>query len=212
MVGQSSQTLGRLTGLGRPLDPSPDEGRSLLRRELLHPRYNDQDLLDRLLNEIQRRISGGINAASNIGALSTFVAMLVLVALLVALGLLLSRAQRTATADNRARAVLTEEVVTAAELRRRAETALSEGRYGESVVEGFRALAVRQVERGRLQDSPGTTAHEVSLALAETYPHQRARVDRSAALFDAVLYGDRSATHGQAVDLLSLDDEMAGVR
>ena len=211
-IGQTAGALGTLLRLDPPLDPSSDEGRSLLRRELLEPRYNDQNLLERLLNAILRRIDGGINAASNIGVLPTFAAMLVLLALLLALGWLASRARRSPTADATTRAVLTDEIVTADQLRRRAEEALAQSRFEDAVVEAFRALAVRQVERGRLEDSPGTTAHEVSVVLAREYPHQRARMDLNANLFDAVLYGDRSATREQALDVLSLDDEMASVR
>ena len=212
-AGQTTGALGTLLRLDPPLDPSSDEGQSLLRRELLEPRYNDQNLLDRLLNAVLRRIDGGINAASNIGALSTFAAMVVLLALVLALGWLASRARRSTTADAAAtRAVLTDEIVTADQLRRRSELALAQGQFEDAVVEAFRALAVRQVERGRLEDSPGTTAHEVSLVLAREYPHQRARMDLNANLFDAVLYGDRSATREQALDVLALDDEMASVR
>ena len=80
------------------------------------------------------------------------------------------------------------------------------------MVDAYRALAVRQVERGRLDDTPGATAHEVARALAAEYPHQRPRVDASAALFDAVLYGDRPASRDQAAGVLALDDELATVR
>ena len=87
--------------------------------------------------------------------------------------------------------------VTAAELRARADAALAEGRHGDAVVDGFRALAVRQVERGRLDDAPGATAHEVAAALGAAYPAAaRPRSTRSAALFERVLYGDRPATPG----------------
>ena len=99
--------------------------------------------------------------------------------------------------------------VTAAQLRARAEAALAEGRYAPALVDGFRALAVRQVERGRLEDLPGATAHEVAAALATAYPEQRVRVDGSALLFDEVLYGDRPATRDQATGVLALDDELA---
>ena len=89
--------------------------------------------------------------------------------------------------------MLTEEVVTAAELRARAERALAEGRFADALVDAFRAVAVRQVERGRIDDLPGATAHEVAGALAEAFPEQRADLDRCAALFDLVLYGGRPA-------------------
>jgi len=108
--------------------------------------------------------------------------------------------------------VFTEETITAAQLRARAEAALADGRTEDAVADGFRALAVRQVERGRLADTPGTTAQEAARALAGEYPGLRARVGGSAELFDAVIYGDRSATRDQAVDVLELDDELKGRR
>ena len=73
--------------------------------------------------------------------------------------------------------MLTDEAITAAELRARAEAALAEGRHEDALVDGFRALAVRQVERGRLDDTPGATAHEVAGVLAREYPDRGPRVD-----------------------------------
>ena len=97
------------------------------------------------------------------------------------------------------------------QLRTRAERALAEGRHADAVVEGFRALTVRQVERGRLDDLPGATAHEVAAALAASHPEARGAVDRTAALFDAVRYGDRPATREQAAEVLALDDALGHV-
>ncbi len=195
-----------------PLDPSPDEARSSLRRELLNPRYHDANLVQRLLSWIERQINEGIARASDVGPLPTLAAMIVVTLLLVGLGLLVSRARRTARTRTPARAVLTDEVLTGAELRARAEAALAEGHHEDALVDAFRALAVRQVERGRLEDSPGATAHEVAVVLAREYPHQRHRVDSSAALFDLVLYGDRPASREQALDVLDLDLELAALR
>ena len=117
---------------------------------------------------------------------------------MAALAWLASRARRTARDRGGERAVLTARDLTADELRARAEAALEAGRYEEAVVEGFRALAVRQVERGRLVDTPGATAHEVADDLAAEYPGHRDRMQAGALLFDQVLYGDRPATREQA--------------
>jgi hypothetical protein len=100
----------------------------------------------------------------------------------------------------------------AAELRRRAESALADGRHSDAVLDAFRAIAVRQVERGRLDDQPGATAHEVAASLATTYPDQGQRVGRGADLFDATLYGARPAVSQDATALLDLDDTLAGTR
>lgn len=204
------------TGVGHrlapPLDPSTGEARSLLRRELLHAEYHDQFLVERIVNAISRRIEQGLTAAAGAPPLTTAAALLVFLLLIGALGWLLSRARRTARAPKAAGPVRGVESVTAAELRARAEAALVQGRHADALVDGFRALTVRQVERGRLDDAPGATAHEVAGVLASAYPHQRSRVDDSALHFDEVRYGDRPATREQAAGVLALDDELAALR
>ena len=192
-----------------PLDPSPDEARSWLRRELLDPEYHQQNVVERLITWLARQIGVGVETA---GLLSTFIAMLIFLLLLGGLVWLLSRLQRDRRTRTAVGPALGHEVVTAAELRARAEAALADGRPEEALVDGFRALAVRQVERGRLEDSPGATAHEVALLLATEYPQHGAAVGDNALLFDMVLYGDRPATTEQATGVLILDDELAGAR
>jgi hypothetical protein len=196
----------------RPLDPSPDEARSLMRRELLNPEYYQDNLIQRLLDWLVRQLDRGISAAVDLPAASAFAAMLIAVLLVGGLVWLVSRAQRTARLPRKAPSVFTDEAITAAQLRARAEAALAAGRTEDAVADGFRALAVRQAERGRLDDTPGTTAQEAARVLAGEYPGYGARVGVSATLFDAVIYGDRSATRDQAVDVLELDDELGARR
>ena len=193
-----------------PLDPSPDDASSLLRRELVHPEYHERDVLQQVLGWIDRLVNGAVDAASRTPPLSTFAAMIAFLLLALGLGWLLSRARRTARAA-RDRAVLPAgRALTAADLRSRAERALAEGRAEDAVVDAFRALAARQVERGLLEDRPGATAHEVAAAVGAAHPDQRPRVDGTAALFDAVRYGDRPASPAQAEGVLELDDVLAG--
>lgn len=191
-----------------PLDTPPDEARAKLRRELLRPEYNEQNLVGRFFDWAQRQVGKGLESASEAPPLSTLAAMVLFVGLVLVLGWLLSQARRTARTPGDERPVLTSEVVTADDLRARAEAALADGRHGDAVVDGFRALTVRQIERGRLTDTPGATAHEVATALGAEFPHLLARVRAAGALFDAVLYGDRPATRDQAGELIALDDEL----
>lgn len=207
--------VGTLVGLvaragATPLDPSGAEARSALRRELVRPEYHQQNVLEQIVAWLLRLVDRGIAAAAQAPPLSAFAAMLVGLLLVVGLGWLLSRARRTARVDTPTGAVLTDETITADQLRARAEAALAEGRPAAAVVDGFRALTVRQVEGGQLDDTPGATAHEVAAALGAIHPVRRDRVDASARLFDAVLYGDRPATADQARAVLGLDDELAG--
>ena len=89
---------------------------------------------------------------------------------------------------------------------------MAEGRHAQAVVDGFRAIATRQIERGQLDDEPGATAHEVAARLAASYPEEGSLVGRSADLFDATLYGDQPATRDDASAVLGLDDTLAGAR
>jgi hypothetical protein len=194
--------------LDPPLGPSGSQAHGELRRELLHPAYHQQNLLQQVISWLARKVGSGLDQASQAPPLSTLMGMLILVALAAALAWLVSRARRTAHEKGEKPALLTDEVVTADELRTRAEAALEAGRFEEAVVDGFRAVAVRQVERGRLSDTPGATAHEVAEALAEEYAAMADRVHESAQVFDEVLYGDRPATGEQARAVLALDDDL----
>ncbi len=191
-----------------PLDPTPDEARSALRRELLKPEYYDDNPIERLITWLRRQLDKGVEAAVDLPPLQTFAAMLLAVLLVGAVAWLVRQARGSARGPRDKQSVLTDEAITAAELRARSEAALADGRHEDALVDGFRALAARQVERGRLDDTPGATAHEVAGVLAREYPDRGTRVDTAAALFDSVLYGDRPATREQALDVLTLDDDL----
>ena len=151
-------------------------------------------------------------AASGTSGVTAFVTLLIGALLLAGLLVVLSRLRRDRRQRVRPPALLPDDRPSAAELRRRAEASLAEGRHQEAVVDAFRALAVRQIERGRLDDQPGATAHEVAARLAASYPQEGSRVGRTADLFDATLYGDRPATRDDASAVLGLDDTLAGAR
>lgn len=195
-----------------PLDPSADQARSLLRRELLRPEYNDQALVTRFLDWLREQLAQGLDAASGSPPLTTLAAMLILVLVVVGLGWLLSRARLGARSGTVDVAVLTEEGLSAHDLRVRAESALTDGSPSAALVDAFRALATRQIERGRIDDLPGATAHELSDALGEAFPPLRDRLVAAGRRFDLVLYGERPATGEQARAVLALDDELIGVR
>lgn len=195
-----------------PLDPTAEEARTLLRRELLRPEYNDQALVARFVEWLRGRLADGVDAAAGSTPLTTLAAMVVLVLLVTALGWLLSRARGSGRGRPADAAVLTEEGLDADDLRARAEAALADGRPAEALVDAFRALALRQIERGRIDDLPGATAHELSGLLGEAFPPLRDRVVEAGRTFDLVLYGERPASDDQARAVLALDDQLVGAR
>lgn len=195
-----------------PLDPTPDEARSAFRRELARPEYHQVDWQQRVQDWLRRLFDDTVGSASDLPPVRTFMLILVVLALVLGIGALLSRVRRTARTRAERGPALTDERLTASELRQRAEAALAEGRAGEALVDAYRALAVRQIERDRIEDLPQATAHELARALGVEFPEHRQRIDHAADLFDAVLYGDRPASREQALGILTLDDELAGRR
>jgi Domain of unknown function (DUF4129) len=201
-----------MLALSPPLDPSGDEGRRLLRDELLKSEYHQQHLWQRLVAWLERLFHGSVRTASGSSWVTVFVTMLLVALLVTGLVLVLSRMSRDRRTRARPAALLSDDRPSAADLRRRAEASLAEGRHEQALVDGFRALATRQIERGRLDDQPGATAHEVAARLAASYPDEGSRVGRSADLFDATMYGARPATREDAAGVLGLDDALAGAR
>jgi hypothetical protein len=197
---------------GPPLVPSGDEGRSLLREELLKKEYHDQHLWQRLMDWLGRLFDRSVGAASGSSPVTVLVTMLVGALLVLGLVLLLTRVRHDRRVRTGAEAVFPDDRPSATELRRRAESALAEGQWGDALLDAFRALTARQIERGVLDDQPGLTAHEVSLRLAATHARFADGVRACADLFDATLYGDRPATRDDAVTVLALDDSLVGVR
>ena len=194
-----------------PLDPRGDDARSQLRRELARPEYHETDLLRRIFEQVQRFFQESVDNAADAPPLATFAAILVALALALALSALVARARRTARGqDDDGRPALGDERVSARELRARADAAFAAARWDDAVVDGFRALAVRQVERDRIEDLPQATAPELARQLGSAFAERRPRIDAAADVLDSVLYGDHPADRDQAVEMLALDDELAG--
>ena len=198
----------------RRLDPvPPHEGADRL-AGIVHERdreRQDDALLTRFVDWLREQLSDGVAAASASPPLTTLAAMLLLVLLVIALGWLLSQARLGARSAADRAGVLADEGLTATELRARAEAALADGRPAAALVDAFRALARRQIERGRIDDRPGATAHELSDVLGAAFPPLRDRLVAAGRSFDVVLYGGRPATVEQVRALLDLDDELVGV-
>jgi hypothetical protein len=195
-----------------PLAPTPEEGRSWLRRELAGPEYHEFDIVERIIRWIERTLAEGLPSAGDVPWAQTVAAMVVFALILVGLGWLVSRARRSprvvrdGIGDG-----LTAVSLSAAAVRARAEAAYASGDHGAAVVDGFRALARRQVERGRLTDDPGLTAAEVAASLERELPLE-GKAGRAAELFNEVLYGHHPATREQAEGVLTLEQELAVTR
>jgi len=162
---------------------------------------------------VQDRFDDLADAASGAGSLSTFVAILVAVVALALLAFVLPRVRRTATAaGSNVGDVLGDHETSAADFRRRADAALSEERFDEALSDAYRALAKRTVERGAIEQSVGSTAHELAERMARRFPTFAERLVHAADLFDAVVYGRHPARREDVLVVLTLDDELRRAR
>ena len=196
--------------LDAPLDPSSDEARRWLEEELAKGVYNPQPgLLERFLEWLDRLTSASPAGGAPAVLLPVVIVVVVAVLALVLVTVLRREVRRSGAGSGR---VLDVPDIDAATLRARARAAAERRDWDGAVLDGVRAVARSGVERVVLDDAPGRTAHEVALALATTFPSESQALLRAADAFDAVRYGHRRASQEQALDVLALDERLAGTR
>jgi hypothetical protein len=197
--------------LAQPVEPDPEQARRWLREELLQPEYTDTGLVERVLTWLAEVLASGLDAAARASGAATAAAVVVVLALVLAVLWLLSRGRSAGRRPGPPGPALTDERVGAEERRALAAAALSEERYGDAVVEGFRAVTARAIAAGWLEERPGLTAHEVARSLAALDPEREVTLTEAGRLFDAVRYGGRTATRAAALLVLDLVVEPARV-
>jgi len=194
----------------RGLDPTPAQARGWLRQELEGTGYRDPWLSSAIrwvLDQLRRLL----DAVSHLAGLSPVITVLMAVAVLALLAWVLPKVRHEPVAPSR-RAVLEDLTLTARFYRDRAAQAFVDARFDDAVLDGFRAIAMDMSDRTLLDDAPGRTAHEVSLALAVPFPEHADRLARAADLFDSVRYGHRRANADQAMLVQRLDAELVTTR
>ncbi|HLS44053.1 MAG TPA: DUF4129 domain-containing protein [Ornithinicoccus sp.] len=195
------------------LDPDRDEARELLQGELQKPEYNQpESLLVKALNWLMDRLSDLINIMPGSTALSTV--LLALVLGLVGLGVYFAvrGSRRSLRLTDRSGPVLSEAGLTAAAYRERAATASRDGRWDDVLLDSYRAIAAATDERALLDESPGTTAHEIAVGLRAPFPDHADAVLQAADAFDTVCYGGGHASREQAERVRDLDRTLARAR
>lgn len=195
----------------RGLNPAPAEARSWLRQELHGSGYQGSwfDSVSRWISDQLQKL---IDGAGNLPGISPVVTALIAVIVIGLLVWILPKVRREPVAAASDNAVLDDLTITAGRYRELAGQALRDERYDDAVLDGFRAIAREMSDRTLLDDAPGRTAHEVSLALATPFPDHGDRIAGAADLFDAVRYGHHRANAHQAGQIRQLDAELATTR
>ena len=193
--------------LPRDLDPSTEQARQWLADELSRSEYHDtRSLFQRLMDWLSERLTDLQSTTGTGGAsLPPIVITLVVVLLVVGVVYLFTRIRVESKAVAERRTLLGDSVLTAEQLRREAERALAEGRFDDAVLAWTRAIARDAESRTLLPDARSMTAHEVGAALAVAFPPLVTEISRTMDRFDAVAYGNESATRDDALAARSTD-------
>jgi len=197
-----------------PLTPSADEARAWIEAELAKAIYNRQpSLWDRLrewLGELWARLFG---SSADLGPVLMPVVVLLVVALAVGVALLLGGPVRRRRLRGRDSVeVLDGDVRTAAAIRAAADAAAARGDFRAAVLDRFRAIVRSLDERAVLEDRRGRTAHEAALAAGARLQPCAAELLRASELFDAVCYGDVTASAEDDAWLREVDAAVARTR
>ena len=197
--------------LVRVLSPTPAQARSWLEQELHRSDYQSPwlDSLGRWISDLVAKILQG---AAGVAGLSPAITVLIAVAVIALLVWVLPKVRRERVVPATDGAVLDDLTITPGQYRDLAAQALREGRYDDAVLDGFRAIAMDMSDRAVLDEAPGRTAHEVSLALTSPFPEHADRLVRAADLFDSVCYGHRRSNPSQAGQVRDLDAELVRTR
>jgi Domain of unknown function (DUF4129) len=196
-----------LAALPMDLDPSADQARQWLSDELARSEYQDtRSLFQRLIDWITERLAD-LQSTQGTGGASfpPIVITVVVVLVLAGIGFLLTRIRVESKAVSGRTTLLGDSLLTADQLRREAERALADSRFGDAVLAWTRAIARDAESRTLLPDAPSMTAHEVGTALAAAFPAQKTDIGRTIDLFDAVAYGGAQASREDALTARSTD-------
>jgi hypothetical protein len=191
--------------------PDPGPARTWVEQELTRREYHQSPVEQFFgwLQELWERLQVSAQSAS---PMSTGAAVLSLAVLAVLAGLLVSRARREPGRRVPRDGVLGPGTVSAQRHRDAALAALDRGSFGQAVVDAFRAVAARSVERGLLEERPGLTAHELAEALAPVFPDHAPALRGAATRFDLVFYGGERAVAADARAVLELDEQLRRAR
>ena len=197
-----------------PVDPSAEEARAWMRRELAKPEYaDDRSLLQRLIDWVSELITDLLSRGA--GGLPGWVLPVALAVAAVIVALLLFvkvRREPGVGGAGRHGAVLDETHLGADAYRDRARAAYESGDVEAAAMDWFRAIAAGAAERAIIDDNPGRTAHEVSVALAAIFPDEAGALAQAADHFDAIRYGDARVDVTVARFVGDLDARLAAAR
>lgn len=196
-----------------PVLPGAEEARRWAAEELSQPEYRDAapgwvgTLWENFLDWLST-LEGSADAGSTVP--SPVIGLVI--AVIIAAAVIIAKPRLNPKARQVKEVFEPEGELAAGDYRQRAETSAAAGRWGDAVVDRFRALVRSAEDRTILDPQPGRTADEVARDLALPFSTEGQRLDRAAGMFDAIRYGNRTADAGDYRAMAGLDDALEALK
>jgi hypothetical protein len=196
-----------------PVLPEAEEARRWAAEELAKPEYRDAEpgWLDSLWRSFLDWLLSLDGPSGEAGPVPSPVIGIV-IAVIIAVAVILARPRLNPKARQGKEVFEPDSELTAADYRQRAEASAAAGKWGDAVVDRFRALVRSAEDRTVLDPRPGRTADEVVLALSTPFPSEEAPLNRAARTFDAVRYGNWTAGSSDYQAMAALDQDLEASR
>lgn len=196
-----------------PLLPGADEARRWAAEELAKPEYREAapswlDTLWRNFLDWLQSLGGSAGDPAPVPSpvIALVIAAIIAAAIILARPRLNARVRRTNEVFDR------ETALAAADYRNRADAAAAAGKWGDAVVDRFRAVVRSAENRTILDPQPGRTADEAAQALAVPFSSESRRLAHAAATFDGIRYGNRAAGSADYQEMVALDAALDTMR
>ncbi|HEU4666702.1 MAG TPA: DUF4129 domain-containing protein [Arthrobacter sp.] len=196
-----------------PVLPGAEEARRWASEELAKPEYRDaapgwletlwQGFVDWLQSLDDSTAAGSTVPSPVIG---------IVIAVVIAAAVIIAKPRLNPRARQAKEVFEPGSVLTPADYRQRAEASAAAGKWGDAVVDLFRALVRSAEDRSILDPQPGRTADEVARELAAPFGAEAERLGRAAATFDAIRYGNRAADAADYQAAASLDKALEAMK
>ena len=196
-----------------PVLPGAGEARRWAAEELAKPEYRDAapSWLDSLWRNFLDWLQSLDGSAGDAAPVPSPVIALVIAAIIAA-AIILARPRLNARARQAKDVFERETALAAADYRNRAEAAAVAGKWGDAVVDRFRAVVRSAEDRAILDPQAGRTADEAARALSAPFTTEAPRLARAAATFDGIRYGNRTAGSGDYRDMVGLDNTLDALK
>ncbi|TQJ60408.1 uncharacterized protein DUF4129 [Arthrobacter sp. SLBN-83] len=196
-----------------PVLPVPAEARRWAVEELAKPEYRDAapswlDTLWRNFLDWLQSLDGSSGDAASVP--SPVIALVI--AAIIAAAILLARPRLNARARKTRDVFASEPAMSATDYRNRAEAAAAAGKWGDAVVDRFRAVVRSAEVRTILDPRPGRTADEAARALSVPFNAESGRLLLAAAVFDGIRYGNRAAGRADYQEMVGLDSALDAMK